>query len=114
MKKIVVLLLLTIAPLLGQTYSVEIRQEYWSWQTNGQEKEGQLYADLYYGDELQDPDSIEFTYTWSKDQGHEGTWDFYRYGYSDRHGVICGEGYMTGCRTYVTSTCVTPLPKTVA
>lgn len=97
MRHLAALILLASAPLLSQ-YTASVRMEYWSWQYNGNELEGILYADLYDGETLVEPDLENYSYDWYRNERDPQAWDYWRSGYSDRHGVSINHGYSVKVR----------------
>src|SRR5512146_2290650 len=94
MKKTMFLLLFGVMsfPALSQ-YSISVKMDWWSWQLNGNEMEGSLYADLYYNGQLQ-MDTLNYTYYWERNTASvPNTWSSYGTTRSRRHGVVTGDGY---------------------
>jgi len=81
-------------------YSVEIKLELWSWQSNGNEMEADVYSPTLGGmaavlkNNGQVVDTNGYTCTWYRNWNDPDVWEYYRSGFrGGRHGVSFGAGY---------------------
>src|SRR3989304_587361 len=81
-------------------YSVEIKLELWSWQSNGNEMEADVYSPTLGGmaavlkNNGQVVDTNGYTCTLYRNWNDPDVWEYYRSGFrGGRHGVSFGAGY---------------------
>lgn len=91
MKTLIIFLALSFPAIAtAQQYQAEVRQEHWWWQLNGNEWEGELFADLYENGQLVE-DNLSLSYRWFRKWPEEIEFQQFSTSYH-----ILREGIVTG------------------